>query len=460
MAADNISKNGDHLSRRTFVGAGVAGATTWSLAGAQTLNSSEFGSITPKEALLMAQNRRADLVDLLSRLISIRSQSGETAELAQDVVKDFLAELPYRVEVFADNPSRFTEHAEFMPPDPPGDGPFVNVVGKPRGGPGARLAIFAHIDSHNVEEGWETDPYQAVTNDGRLYGLGSADDKGGVAAMLVAAAALAEAGGPAPIVISSHGKGGGSRGSLPVFERLKISGEKIDAVLYSHPAETGRGLDDIKNIVRGVLDTTLTVTGWQGEQLEIGTPDSALWADGGNAFEACLQAITHLKNGVLLDSEVNIGQFEAGDRAGSVPDRARAEIRVLFDGDHTWKELMSSMQSELDSFLATLPRGRGMYRSSIVSSGWRTNPGAVSWNAPQCRVLRRAIDEVTGKAPASYPNHYGSDIRYPIRLLGAPAFGVGSLGGNFYGPNEWVDSDDLVRLVAVLILTVSGWAAI
>ena len=460
MAADKISKNGDHLTRRTFVGAGVAGATTWSLGGAQSLNSSEFGSITAKEALSMAQHRRTELVDLLSRLISIRSQSGETAESAQDVVKEFLADLPYRVEDFADNPSQFVEHAEFMPPDPPGDGPFVNVVAKPRGGPGARLAIFAHIDSHIVEDGWETDPYQAVTENGRLYGLGSADDKGGVAAMLVAAAALAEAGGPAPIVISSHGKGGGSRGSLPVFERLKDSGDKIDAVLYSHPAETGRGLDDIKHIVRGTLDVTLTVTGWQGEQLEIGLPDSALWADGGNALEVCLQAITHLKNGALLDSDVNVGKLEAGNRTGSVPDRARAEIRILFDGEHTWKELMKSMHSELDSFLATLPRGRGTFRSSIVSSGSRTNPGAVSWNAPQCNVLRRAINEVTGKAPTSYPNHHGGDIRYPIRLLGAPAFGVGSLGGNFYGPNEWVDVDDLVRLVAVLILTISGWAVI
>ena len=39
-----------------------------------------------------------------------------------------------------------------------------------------------------------------------------------------------------------------------------------------------------------------------------------------------------------------------------------------------------------------------------------------------------------------------------------PAYGIGSLGGNFYGPNEWVDVDDLVRLVAVLIQTHAGWA--
>ena len=47
-----------------------------------------------------------------------------------------------------------------------------------------------------------------------------------------------------------------------------------------------------------------------------------------------------------------------------------------------------------------------------------------------------------------------------IRLLGVPAYGIGSIGGNFYGPNEWVDVDDLVRLVAVLIQTMSGWSAL
>ena len=90
---------------------------------------------------------------------------------------------------------------------------------------------------------------------------------------------------------------------------------------------------------------------------------------------------------------------------------------------------------------------------------WRWLRSATSTKTcfPRSRVLRRSIEEVTGKAPKAYPNHYAGDIRYPIRLLGVPAYGIGSVGGNFYGPNEWVDVDDLVRLVAVLVQTLSGW---
>ena len=460
MVAKKTTKSREGVSRRTFVEAAALGAAAWPLARAQVLDSTDTEPFTAEEALAMARNRREDLVELLSRLVSIRSQSGETAASAQSVVKEFLAGLPYDVEDSADRPSRFIEHAEFTPPDPPGDGPFVNVVGRPLAGPGSQLVLFAHIDSHLVEDGWETDPYQAVMDGGRLYGLGTADDKGGVAAMLVAAAALSDLGGPTPIVISHHGKGGGSRGSLPVFERMKDSSEQIDAVLYVHPAETGHGLDNIKHIVRGALDVVLTVDGWQGEQLEIGLPDSALWADGGNALEVCWQAIALLRDGVLRGSESNVGRLEAGDRTGSVADNARAEIRILFDGEHTWRGLMESMRSELDSFSAGLPRERGQFSISIDPAGPHSNPGAVSWDDTWCQVLRQSIEEVAGRAPGSYPNHYGGDIRFPIRLLGKPAFGIGSLAGNFYGPNEWVDVDDLVRLVAILILTVSRWASI
>lgn len=450
----------DKVSRRSFVGAAALGAAAWPLARAQVLDFSDTGSVTAEQALSMAEDRREELTELLSRLVSIRSQSGESAAAAQTVVKEFLAGLPYEVEESADRPSVFAEHVEFTPPDPPGDGPFVNVVGRPAAGPGSRLVLFAHIDSHLVEDGWATDPYQAVPDSGRLYGLGTADAKGGVAAMLVAVAALSVMDGPVPMVISHHGKGGGSRGSLPIFERLKNSGEQIDAVLYVHPAETGRGLVNIKHIVRGALDVVLTVDGWQGEQLEIGLPDSALWTDGGNALEVCWQAIIRLRESVLQGTEVNVGRLEAGDRTGSVPDRARAQIRILFDGDQTWRDLVDAMRSELDSFAATLPRERGQFSMSIDFAGPRSNPGAVPWDNPHCQILRSVIEEITGRAPSSYPNHYAGDIRFPIRLLDKPAFGIGSLAGNFYGPNEWVDMDDLVRMVAVLILTVSRWASI
>ena len=442
------------LTRRTLLQLG-AGAAAWSLTGQPQPAGAATQSGPAGRALALAEARRQELLDLLTRLVSIRSHSGETAEAAQAEVARYLEQQGYRAESSADRPSRFADHPEFMPPNPPGDGPFVNVIGRPPDGPGRDLALFAHIDSEPAGAGWATPPYQLVQQDGRLHGLGAADDKAGVAAMLVAAAALRASGGPAPVVMSLHGKGGGSRGSLPVFARTA----KLAAVLYVHPAETGRGMADIKHVVRGALDVTLTVRGWRGVPKEIGSPDSAPYAEGGDALQAGLRLLDRLRSGPLAGCDVNLGRLDAGDRVGSVPDVARAQFRVLFDNPRTWRDLLAGMERETATTLRDLPAGRGAYTATLDTTGLRTNPGAVDWDSPACRSLRQAITDVTGTAPQSYTGHYAGDIRYPIRLLGAPAFGIGSRAGNFYGPNEWVDLDDLVRLVAVVIQTVSSWAA-
>lgn len=442
------------LSRRVLARHGLLVA-----AGLSPLGRSLASAAVPPEALALAERHRADLLRLLSDLVSTRSHSGESAAAAQRPVAERLAENGYRVDVREDVPSRLVEHPEYMPPSPAGDGPFVNVVGLPPEGRGVDIGIFAHIDTEPVYEGWQTDPYAVTAADGRLYGLGTSDDKGGVAAMLIAAAVLAEQGDPLPTVMSLHGKGGGSRGSLPTFERFAREGTRFDAVLYAHPAETGRGLVDIKHEVQGALDLTLTVTGWRGEPLEIGSPESAPFDTGGDALRAIQGAIGHLRATTFVGHLVNVGELEAGDRVGAVPESARARIRILFTGSSGWRSLLEDSRAQLATFIDSLPAGSGRYAATLEQQGLATNAGAVDWDSRHCRQLRASIEQVTGTAPASYRNHYAGDIRFPIRLLGAPAFGVGSLGGNFYGPNEWVDADDLVRLVAVIIATCRGWSA-
>jgi acetylornithine deacetylase len=441
------------FSRRKFVGSAGAVALATGLPRIA-------GAVAGPEALALAQGRRADILALLMDLVRVQSLSGESGEAAQDIVTAYLERLPYRIDVSADRPSRYQEHAEYMPPNPAGDGPFVNVVGWPEQSAGQHYAMFSHIDTHSMDDGWRTEPLVPVVEGNRLYGLGVSDDKGGVAAMLVAAAALAEAGEGLPVVMSLHGKGGGSRGSLPVFERLRQANHGIGAVLYVHPAETGRGLDDIKNAVQGVVDLELAVTGWRAPPMEIGSADSSAWESGGNALDMCWNLLEELRYGTFDGIQFNLGVMDGGDRIGSVADKASAKFRLKFSGNHTWESLLAAARQEVERFAQGLADQDTSYLFSVDPVGYRTNPGAADWDAPVSKVLRESIEEVTGRAPDAYPNHYAGDIRYPIRLLGVPAYGIGSVGGNFYGPNEWVDIDDLVKLVAVLIQTLSGWKAI
>jgi acetylornithine deacetylase/succinyl-diaminopimelate desuccinylase-like protein len=166
-----------------------------------------------------------------------------------------------------------------------------------------------------------------------------------------------------------------------------------------------------------------------------------------------MELVEHLRDEVFADVELNLGIMSGGDRIGSVADEASARFRLKFTGEHTWTRLLETGRLAAQSYVAE------PWEVSLNPAGYRTNPGEAEWESPVSRTLRSSIEDVTGRAPDAYPNHYAGDIRYPIRLLGVPAYGIGSIGGNFYGPNEWVDIDDLIGLVAVLVQTMNGWSS-
>ena len=78
------------------------------------------------------------------------------------------------------------------------DSQRANIVAEIGDGEGPVLAFSGHIDT--VHEGdldtWSTDPFEVVTKDGRLYGRGTTDMKGGIAEFLIAMIELQESGAP------------------------------------------------------------------------------------------------------------------------------------------------------------------------------------------------------------------------------------------------------------------------
>ena len=441
------------MNRRDFLTTGAAAMAGLTPVARATAQSPATAALDGPLALRLAREKRDELVALLSQLIAVASPLGESAELAQRAVAAYLDARGYKSDLVTDDPTIYTSHPDYMAPATPYPAPAVNLVARAAARP-SRVGLFAHIDTERAGAGWTTPPLEARVRDGRLYGLGAADDKGGVAAMAVAATILKAQGRPAPVVMSLHGKGGGSRGSLPTFARLK----DFSQVLYVHPAETGRGFADIKHIVRGVLDLRLTVTGWRGAARELGSPDSASFSEGGDALQAALAVIDDWRGGTLKGCEVNVGELTAGDRVGSVPASARARVRVLFDDARSFGEILAAARGDAERVAATRGRGDRRVTVTLERDGLGANHAAVPWESPACQALRTSIADVTGTAPASYPTHFAGDIRYPIRLAGVPAFGMGSLAGGFYGADEWVDIDDLVRLVAVVTLCADRWA--
>ena len=139
-----------------------------------------------------------------------------------------------------------------------------------RGEQGPVLAFAGHTDvvPPGPREQWHSDPFQPEVRDGCLYGRGSADMKGSLAAMVTACEAFVarhpDHRGSIAFLITSDEEGPSVNGTVKVVEHLQARGERIDWCLVGEPSSSRVVGDTIKNGRRGSLNGYLTVRGRQG----------------------------------------------------------------------------------------------------------------------------------------------------------------------------------------------------
>jgi acetylornithine deacetylase len=167
--------------------------------------------------------------------------------------------------------------------------PQLAATFRGRGG-GRSLLLNGHIDTVSVEprERWTSDPHRAEVRDGLLYGRGSADMKGGIACMTVAAETLADLGvalaGDLVVCTNTDEESSGA-GSLACARH----GVRADGGIVTEP--TGF---DVWAGCRGTSYATVTVPGRPGHA-ELTHPG---WRDGGpvNAIEKAALVIEALQD--------------------------------------------------------------------------------------------------------------------------------------------------------------------
>ncbi len=131
------------------------------------------------------------------------------------------------------------------------------------------LAFAGHTDV--VPPGdvarWRFDPFGAEVAEGRLWGRGAADMKGGVAASLAAALSFAASGackGSIAFLLTGDEEGPAVDGTVRLVELLRARGERIDHCVLGEPTSVEALGDTIKNGRRGSLTGRLRLIGKQG----------------------------------------------------------------------------------------------------------------------------------------------------------------------------------------------------
>ena len=122
---------------------------------------------------MLSEKREKEVITLCQNLIKERSYSGEEQNVAK-VLKAFFEANKFD-EVTIDS--------------------YGNIIGKIKGNrPGKKVLFDGHIDTVPVQDAskWTHDPFAAEICDGKIYGRGTSDMKGAVAAMANAAINFAQ----------------------------------------------------------------------------------------------------------------------------------------------------------------------------------------------------------------------------------------------------------------------------
>jgi acetylornithine deacetylase len=293
--------------------------------------------------------RREDLVELASRLIAFDTTARDVgdpprqeAEL-QSYLAQRLGEVGAEVDVWEAD----AEALAGKPLVPPG----LDFAGRPQliarlpGGAGGRSLVFnGHIDvvSGEPRQAWTSDPFTPQVRDGRLYGRGSCDMKGGVAAMVMATETLAGLGirldGDLLVATNTDEESSGAGGTALVERGLRA-----DAGVVTEP--TGF---EVWTSCRGSEYCEIRVPGRPGHA-EVRQPD---WRRGGavNAIEKAMVVIEAIQSLRRDWSERPGLEHEVLGRPDLVPTMARAgEWAVTYPADCALTVAVMYLPGQADS---------------------------------------------------------------------------------------------------------------
>ena len=344
--------------------------------------------------------------------------------------------------------------------------PRLNVVGLIRGRQ-ERPAVHlnGHLDVVPPGEGWTVDPYGGVVRNGRIYGRGACDMKGGLAAAVFAAEAIRRSGielnGSVEISGTVDEESGGFAGAAWLAEQGRLTRDRIDYVIIPEPLNVDRICIGHRGVYWFEIETRGRIAHGSMPFLGVSAIDHmALILD--RMRTELMPALAARTTAVPVVPEaarhatININGLMGGQPVDGMQTPCVADVcRAVFDRRFLLEEGFDATKAEIHALLehaaAATPALRYELRDLMVVHPVRT-PG----DSPLVAVLDRHIEQVIGHRATHVASPGTYDHKHVERIGGirdCVAYGPGILD-LAHQPDEWCGIDDLVSATKVLALSI------
>jgi acetylornithine deacetylase len=320
-----------------------------------------------------------------------------------------------------------------------------SVVGVARGtGGGPSLMLNAHIDTVTVE-GMDR-PHEPVVRDGRLYGRGAYDMKGGLAAIMVAGAAATTAGLSGDVIVSAVAdEEHSSEGVQSVLRRWRA-----DACIVTEPTELCACVAH-KGFVWAELETRGRAA--HGSRADLGVDAIVGMAPalaGVPPLQTRLDAHAHP---LLGSGSLHASLISGGQELSSYPERCTLEIeRRTLPG-----ESAADVERELHELLA-LAREAEPRLGTELRMGLVREPFEVDPSADIVATLRAAAAPTLGAEPEIVGHKAWMDAAF-IAAAGIPTVVFGPTGEGAHAIEEYVELESVQQVAEIVIETARRFCA-
>ncbi len=353
--------------------------------------------------------------------VDTRNPPGEEVRVVA-ACRELLGPLGARVEVIEPSPGRASVVAA------------LPRTGKPV------LVVNGHLDVVPINRAdWSVDPFGAEVADGRVWGRGTADMKGGIAAAIEAVAALARSGREPAWDLVFHlvadEERGGRWGTRVLVEGGFCDG--VAACLVPEPTDL-----DVCVAERGLLVAHLTTLGRPAH--------GSAPRQGISAIETAAKVVLALHAADFDDQAhqllgrptANIGMIAGGSGHNTVAESCRVTIdRRLLPGV-TLEQALAAVEAKVAATLD--PDLRYEIEVEVFGEASEMAP-----EHPFAELVGRCIAEATGRSPEVIGMPFTTDARFLRNDAGVPAVVCGPGGiAQAHVHDEWVAIDRLVDAAA------------